>query len=178
MNKKEVLRWEIIGFVIIFFLGSFMHFAFALSGEFLPLALLAAVNESVWEHLKLAFWPALFFALFEFCCLKYGKKTNNFWSAKAVGIAAMPVLIIVFFYLYRMFLADSLFMDIFIFGLAVFLGQMISYKIMVYQKFNKINEKLGLIALVLMIIIFSLFTYFPPHLELFRDAVTGGFGII
>lgn len=177
MDKKEILKWEIIGFVIIFFIGSFLHFAFELSGKFLPLALIAAVNESTWEHLKLAFWPALFFALFELCCLKFGKKTNNFWSAKTIGIASMPILIVIFFYSYRVFFPDSFFMDIFIFALAIFLGQIISYKILAYEKMPKILDILAITALILIIIVFLLFTFHAPHWFLFKNPLTGGYGI-
>ncbi|MEM4188473.1 MAG: DUF6512 family protein, partial [Candidatus Hadarchaeum sp.] len=60
MNKK-LFYWTIAGTFFIIFFGSFLHFAFELSGNFRPLALIAAVNESTWEHLKLAFWPAFIF---------------------------------------------------------------------------------------------------------------------
>jgi hypothetical protein len=43
--------------------GSALHFAFDWSGHWLPLALIAAVNESVWEPMKLAFWPAVTWAV-------------------------------------------------------------------------------------------------------------------
>ena len=88
MNKEKILTWEIIGAVIISLLGSFLHFFFALLGEWPPVALIAAVNESVWEHLKLAFWPALIFALIEWPFFR--GKTKNFWAAKSIGIFTMP----------------------------------------------------------------------------------------
>ena len=37
----------------------------------------AAVNESTWEHFKMAFWPGLIFALIEYPFLK--EETNNFF---------------------------------------------------------------------------------------------------
>jgi len=44
----------------------------------------SAVNESVWEHLKLSFWPALPYSLLEHRHLR--GRTDRFLPAKAVGI--------------------------------------------------------------------------------------------
>lgn len=65
MSKAEIFRWEIAGAVLISLAGSLFHFVFEFFNKWPPLALIAAVNESTWEHLKLAFWPALVYALIE-----------------------------------------------------------------------------------------------------------------
>ena len=44
--------------------GSALHFVFDLLSGFAPVGIIAAVNESVWEHMKLAFWPMLVFGAF------------------------------------------------------------------------------------------------------------------
>jgi hypothetical protein len=46
-----------------------LHFAFGWSGRWLPLALVAPVNESVWEHLKMAYWPLCELTLVELIVL-------------------------------------------------------------------------------------------------------------
>lgn len=77
----------------------------------------------------------------------------------------MPVTIIVLFYGYKfLFRSDSLIWDIFIFILAVFLGEYVAYKFLVK------NEDLGknyvILSIILFIVIFTLFsvfTYFPPQ---------------
>ena len=33
-------------------------------------------------------------------------------------------------------------------------------------------------ALVVLGVLFVLFTFYPPHLPLFRDSITGGYGIV
>jgi hypothetical protein len=53
--KNSILKWEIIGIVFIVLAGGLLHFVFEWSGSWRPLAIIAAVNESTWEHLKLAF---------------------------------------------------------------------------------------------------------------------------
>jgi len=55
--RKKILRRELAGAVFIILLGSMLHFTFELSGENPVVGVFSAVNESVWEHLKLAYWP-------------------------------------------------------------------------------------------------------------------------
>jgi hypothetical protein len=174
--RNRVLLWELVGMVLITIFGSFLHFLFDLSGGLTPLALISAVNESTWEHLKLAFWPAFVFALAEFRYMR--KDSNNFLLGKTIGIYVMPILIIVLFYGYKAVLGGDVFvLDILVFVLAVVLGQFASYKILKMRQFSRNYDLIALIALVFALIVFSTFTYFPPHFELFRDPISGGYGI-
>jgi len=74
--KKSVLKWELVGIAVISVLGSVLHFAFEWSGNSAPVGVFAAVNESVFEHLKLTYWPALVYAAVTYGFLK--KSTSNF----------------------------------------------------------------------------------------------------
>ncbi len=49
-----------------FHLGLGVTFCFCLVGSMGANWLVAAVNRSIWEHLKLGYWPALFYAALEF----------------------------------------------------------------------------------------------------------------
>jgi hypothetical protein len=177
MNRTKILVWEISGAAVISLLGSLLHYVFAFVGEWPPAALIAAVNESVWEHLKLAFWPALIYAFVEWLFLR--KHLKNFWTAKAFGILTMPVIITSIFYGYKAFTGHHiLWVDISLFVFAVFAGQIVS-SILLLRQFIGVKVKiLAAILLVLMIAAFSLFTFFPPHCPLFRDARTGQYGIL
>jgi hypothetical protein len=177
MNKAKILTWEITGALIISLMGSLLHFVFALAGEWPPVALIAAVNESVWEHLKIAFWPALIYALIEWPFFR--KHTKNFWTAKSIGIFTMPVIIALFFYGYTSFIGyNILWLDISLFVFAVFTGQIISCRLLLLQSIASRIKILATILLVLMIAAFSLFTFFPPHCPLFCDPPTGQYGIL
>ena len=173
--KKTVLIYESIGIIFIVLLGSFLHFTFELSGYNKIVAVFSAVNESVWEHLKLGFWPALLFAMIEY---KRLKKTNNFLFAKTVGIYLIPITITVLFYSYTAILGENLFMDILIFIIAVIVGQLSSYKLLMYKKLSKNFGRISLIALIILLLMFVIFTYYPPEIGIFRDPVSGGYGIV
>jgi len=171
-----VLTWEICGMLFIIVLGSLLHFAFEWSGRWLPLGAVAAVNESVWEHLKLGFWPALLYAIIEHPWL--GRAPNNFSVAKSAGICVIPAVIVGLFYSYTAVLGEHLLAaDIAIFVVAVVAGQLVSYRLLRAAPLPRRLNLLAPVAVVLLGIAFVLFTYHPPALPIFRDSLTGGYGV-
>lgn len=174
--KRSVLKWELIGIIFISILGSVLHFVFDWSGRWEPVGVIAAINESVWEHFKIGFWPALFYAIAEYWFLK--KFTNSFIIAKTAGIYAIPVTIAVLFYSYTAATGQEiLIVDILIFVVAIAVGQLISYRILTLRQVPSWLNAVGLIILISLAIAFGVFTFYPPHLSVFRDAVTGTYGI-
>jgi len=175
--KRSILKWELIGIVVISILGSVLHFVFEWAGNWAPVGVIAAVNESVWEHLKLAFWPALFYAIFEYLLLRRAAK--NFMLAKAAGIFVMPIVIAIIFYSYTAIIGhEILIVDISSFFVAVALGQLVSYKILTMRRLPAWLDETGLALVIVLAIAYVMFTFYPPHLPIFRDAVSGGYGII
>jgi hypothetical protein len=174
--KRSTLRWELTGIGVIVIVGSVLHFAFEWSGNWPPMGVIAAVNESVWEHLKIAFWPALFYALFQYPFFR--SSAPNFVIAKAAGIYVMPLAIVVLFYSYTAIMGgDILIADILIFVVAVALGQLTSYKLLTMRRLPPWLDKLGLAMVVLLAVAMGVFTFYPPHLPIFRDSLSGGYGI-
>ena len=174
---EKLLKLELWGIVFIVLLGSFLHFSFELSGKNLFVATFSAVNESVWEHLKLAFFPAILWMLIELKLLK--ERPKNFLFAKTKGIYLMPLLIVAIFYSYKAILGrDFLVLDILTFIIAVILGQVVSYKLMFWQNIPKFYNKIALIFLFVLIFSFLIFTFYPPSIFLFHDPISKGFGII
>jgi hypothetical protein len=174
--QRAILRWELIGIAVISILGSVLHFAFEWSGDWPPMGVIAAVNESVWEHLKIAFWPALFYALFEYPFFKGLSK--NFVIAKAAGIYVMPAAIVVLFYSYTAIIGgEILIVDILIFVVAVAIGQLTSYKMLTMRRLPPWLDKLGIAMVALLAVAMGIFTFYPPHLPIFRDPPTGAYGI-
>ena len=175
--KKRILRWELGGIAFIVILGTLLHFAFDWSGRSTPIGAIAAVNESVWEHLKLGFWPALMYMALEYG--RFGKSANNFRFAKTLGIYLIPITIVVLYYSYTAILGHGVLMvDIAIFVVAVAVGQLLSYKLMIAAPIPARVNRFARIALVLLGILFVLFTFYPPRLPLFRDPISGGYGIV
>ena len=173
--KEYIMKWELLGIVFIVITGSALHFVFDLFGGWRPLAIIAAVNESVWERLKLGFWPALIYGFVEYRYIN--KLSGNFLFAKAIGILLIPLAITVLFYGYTAFTGHILAVDIAIFVVAVVIGQMTSYKILTAAALPSWTKWLGIVLLIIMLIAFATFTYYPPQLPIFRDPLTDGYGI-
>lgn len=176
MNKK-IFLWEMVGIVFIIMLGSLFHFVFEWSGHWEPIAGFFAVNESVWEHLKLPFWPIVIFALIEYNFIK--ENSNNFLIGKTVAALISIATILLVFYTYTtLFRIELLIVDILSFILGVLIGQVVSYKIMIRTEFASWYTKISWIIMIGLGVIFVIFTYFPPHLPIFQDSNTGLYGIV
>ena len=60
----------ISGTAVSFGLACLLHFLWEWSGQLLPVAVVASVNESVWEHVKILCWPFLFWSFAEYYILR------------------------------------------------------------------------------------------------------------
>jgi hypothetical protein len=176
VQDRKILALEIAGTLFIIFLGTALHFTFDFSGRNPLVGAFSAVNESVWEHLKLPFWPSLLWMLIEMYPLK--KEINNFFAAKTIGIIVMIVVIPVVFYAYTAFTEEILAVDIATFMIAVFMGQIISYRLFKKDKPSRRTEIIAIIVIALIAIIFVAFTYYPLHLSIFQDSNTHQYGIL
>ncbi len=175
-EKRAILWYEIAGIILIITLGSMLHFTFEWSGNQPIVGVFSAINESVWEHLKIAFWPTLMYVIFEYGYLN--KRTNNFFSAKTIGIYAIMLIIPTIFYSYTSITDENLIIDILSFIFAIIVGQLISYRLLTSKKLSRNLEQVSFIALVILTLAFIVFTFYPPHIQLFQDPNTGEYGII
>jgi hypothetical protein len=175
LKNRKVLTLEIVGTIFINFLGTALHFTYALSGNNLLVGSFSAVNESVWEHLKLPFWPSLLWMLIEMYPLR--KVVSNFFAAKSTGSIIMVILIPAVFYSYTAFTKEILAVDIATFMIAVIIGQIVSYRLFKQGKPVKSTETIAIIVIALLAILFITFTFYPPHLPIFQDSNNGQYGI-
>jgi hypothetical protein len=176
-QQKTILRYELLGILFITILGGLLHFTFEMSDYNPIVGAFSAVNESVWEHLKLGFLPAILWAIIEYRQIK--KEANNFFLAKTVVSYTIIVIIPLIFYSYTFFTGESIFViDIMSFIVAVIIGQLLSYRLLIHKQLPDKLEKLALIALLLLAVAFVVFTFYPPEIFLFQDSVTGEYGIV
>jgi hypothetical protein len=178
-RDRRLFRWEMWGILFITLMGGLLHFTFELSGDWLPLGVVSAVNESVWEHLKLAFWPAFFWTIIEYIFLRPTIGISpNFWLARAIGTLIMPVIIVVNFYSYTAFTGESLLaVDLSSFVIAIAVGQSAGYQILHRLDWPRPINWIGIVLFVIGILLFAVFTFYPPQAGIFRDPVSGRFGV-
>ena len=174
---KKLRRWEIAGFLFTALAGPLLHFAYGWSGENRVVAAVASVNESTWEHMKLLFWPVFLFALVEMIALT--GRYRNLLAVKLVGVLAGLGAIPVLFYTYTGILGQGNWIaDIAIFYLA---AALVSYLGCRLGEAGRLSggalQIAGLLLQWAVAFLMVYCTYAPPHIALFRDPVTGGYGI-
>jgi hypothetical protein len=179
--KNKVLIWEIGGFLFIGLIGAALHFTFEMSNfSSMEVAYFSAVNESTWEHLKMVFFPGLVFALIQYTYVR--DAVNNYIPARVAGLVIMPLVIAIGWYIYAPILGRSYFpADLFLFYLAVFLGQLVSYKLLTRTSLEKKFTQYAIGVFLVMFAAFSTFTFFPPNIFLFEHLDlkdTGLYGIL
>lgn len=175
--ENKIPYWQVVGFVFTAVVGTLLHFFFDWTGGNLTVALFSAVNESIWEHLKLLYYPMLLFALAEWMC--WGKKEEGFWCIKLLGILLGLGLIVVAYYTYTGALGVSAdWFNITIFFLAAGVAFWVENKLFQRDFRCPIGFGLSLFLIGLIAVIFTVFTFLPPHIPLFQDPVTGTYGFL
>ncbi|MBQ4037031.1 MAG: hypothetical protein IJC84_02780 [Clostridia bacterium] len=171
--KERASIWGWIGFTAVSVLGTLLHFLYDLWPNGFTAAI-SAVNESTFEHLKLAFFPMVLFAAVQY--FLFGKNRQDFWCVKLYGIGLVILLIPTLFYtLSGVFGKLPAAVDVAIFYLSVGLAFFFETR-----RFSApprpCRSALALSILALMTFLFALFTFYPPQIGLFFDPVSGGFG--
>lgn len=171
-------KWILIGIPILFFIGSIMHFLYNIFGENPFVGLIAPVNESIWEHTKMVLLPIiLWWSIFFFAREKHYAIDKNKWFTGALAslLTAIITIPLIYYFYTEAFGVELLWADILILLLSVTLGQLLGLHI--YRNGTGINANFVISVFIVLILIFMLFTFFPPHIPIFRDGPTGGYGV-
>lgn len=164
---RDAVRWEVGSVPVIFVAGSLLHFAYDWLGRLPWLAPFAAIDESVWEHLKLAFWPAAAFAVLEAAAI--GSRVRNFVLGKAVGLSIAPLAIVFGFYGYTAVLGfHTLVADLGLFVAAVAFGAAASLAVYAMPDLAVRGRSVGIAVIVVWIAAFASFTFQKPPFGLFH----------
>jgi hypothetical protein len=171
-------RWIVKGIPIIIIVACTMHYAYALSGNLTIVALFASVNESVFEHLKLSFWPMLIWWIIGYLIHYVRISSKNWFTAATVALVICPLFITAFYYTYTgAFGIHSLFLDISSLVIGVIIAQYLALHIYIHARIGLIGLIISLIILLLLIFFSIYFTLNPPHFPLFMDSLTGRYGM-
>ncbi len=176
LELKLIKRLSIIGFFVISIVGTLLHFSFEFFNNNLFVATFSAVNESVWEHIKIAVMPTFAWTIVELIVLKY--RQDNLWSSLIVKIITIITTITVGFYGYTAILGHHiLWVDIVLFFISILLGQIFAYKEIKSKKSKSLYEEISMYLVLIIFLMFVFFTFLPPKLEIFRDEVTSTYGV-
>ena len=174
MKQRSVL-WQAAGFALVTFGGTILHFLYNWTGGSILVAPFSGVNESTWEHMKLLYWPLFLFALVQ---RFFFKDQENYWCVKLAEILLGLLLIPVLFYTYNgVFGKSPDWINIAIFYISAALVFLFEWWAFKRDQPQCRYPRIAFAAICLIGILFVVFTFAPPQIPLFRDPLSGNFGI-
>ena len=173
--KRENWVFGVLGFAVVAFLGTVLHFAYEWLKEAWWIAPFSGVNESTWEHMKLMFWPMILFAVTESFFYRHHE---GYWCIKLRGVLLGLALIPLIFYTYNGVIGKSPdWVNISIFFVTAAVAFIYETKQLNREKAPCKSTRVALIAFLVIALLFIVFTFAPPKLAIFKDPLTGNFGI-
>jgi hypothetical protein len=155
---------NILRYLFVVLLGVFLHFAYELSGENPIMGLFSLVSESVWEHLKLVFFPMLVLTLWDM----FTNQRNNlcFLPARTLATLAGMAFVVILYYTVTGILGfQTALINILIYLLGVLVVFLVEKKLC--HRCNTISVKVAIILWALFFVLFLVFTIAPPALGIF-----------
>ena len=132
--NKQVFIFCLVGFLISCVLGSLAHFFYEWFGKSNIAALFFPVNESTWEHLKLAIFPTLIYFFFGLTFIKSPNYLFSFFIVLLIPIILIPFI----FFTYTAFTKSPiLIIDILSYFISIFVAFLFCYKILCFKPLSK-----------------------------------------
>lgn len=173
--KRSIGAWELLGFGVTSLGGTLLHFLYDWLGSAVLVAPFSGVNESTWEHMKLLFWPMFIFAIIQSL---FFKEIKGFWCVKMRSILLGLMLIPMLFYFYNGVVGKSPdWLNIAIFFISAAIAYVYEYKQFIKFKETTKSSLPCIVVLVCISLLFIVFTFFTPEIGIFKDPITGLYGI-
>ena len=164
---KHLKRYTIIGIIFVLTTGTLAHFLYDWIENNHIVGLFTPINESIWEHMKLLFFPMLLYS--PIMILKFHRKYSCITSALCFGILIGAFLIPLFYYVYTSILRRNVFvLDISTFILSIVIAFWLSYKLTLSCRLESYTTLLCIMVCILFVC-FLVFTYQPPNAAIFQD---------
>ena len=164
--QNKLFFYTLTGIIFTILIGTLSHFFYEWSRYNPYIGLVVPVNESVWEHMKMIFFPMLLFCSVENILLQ--KEYPQIYKANACAIYTGTFSIPVIFFTYTGVLGRNyLACDIAVFCLSVVLAFRFGYRLAknVPPSSCKIKSKIAACyyaAVLPLFLCFILFTLYPP----------------
>lgn len=173
--KRQVGLWQLVGFGVTVLGGTILHFLYDWLNGAVWIALFSGVNESTWEHMKLLFWPMFIFAIVQSF---FFRDYPNFWCIKLRGILLGLVSIPIIFYTYNGVIGKSPdWINIAIFFVCAAIAYIYELSQLKSKNAHCKSSRAAFIALCIIALLFMIFTFNTPKLDIFKDPLTNTYGI-
>ena len=173
--KRSIGLWQLWGFAVTALGGTLLHFLYDWTDGALWIAPFSGVNESTWEHMKLLFWPMFLFAIVQ---SRFFRERKDFWCIKLRGTLLGLVLIPILFYSYNGVIGPSPdWINITIFFVSAAVAYLYEARLFQAEKTPCHGSKGAILLLCAIALLFVVFTVLTPQIGIFKDPLTGTYGI-
>ena len=164
----------ILSVIVISIVGTFSHFLYDISNHNKVIGLFSAVNESTWEHVKIALTPTLLWGLID--GLIYGNNPNYF-LAKFISLLIIIILMPVLYYGHKAIIKKEIFiLDIISFYVVIITSQYLFYVLLRINATPYIIEYISCIGIFLLFGGYMIHTLMPAKSFMFKDPITNKYG--
>lgn len=173
MTRKQIFVFCLIGFLFVSVFGALSHFFYGWSGNNRIAGIFFPVNESTWEHLKLAIFPTIVY----FIAGVFLIKNENFFFSFFIALLAPMILIPVIFYGYTAFTGKAILaVDILTYFVCVAAAFLLCGVVLSRPPLGRGCKTAAIAGICVIFVCYMTFTLFPPRIFLFRDGITGLYG--
>ena len=173
--KRSIGLWQLTGFGVTSLGGTVLHFLYEWLGNSAWVAPFSGVNESTWEHMKLLFWPMFIYAIVQSF---FFKERKDFRCVKLRGILLGLALIPVIFYTYNGVIGKSPdWINIAIFFVCAAVAYIYETRLFNKETVTCKSHTGAFSALCIIALLFVVFTFATPEIGIFKDPLTGNYGI-
>lgn len=164
----------VISIVVISMVGTLSHFLYDITNHNKFMGIFAAVNESTWEHIKIALTPTLLWGLVD----GYIYGTNpNYFLAKTVSLIIIIILMPLLFYGHKYITKKDYFIfDIATFYIVIISSQLTFYFLLQVKPISFIIYYISCAGLFLIFGCYMIFTLLPIKNFIFKDPLTNKYG--
>ena len=164
----------LISFFIVSIFGVVLHYTHKWFKNGFLLHVFSAINESTWEHNKLAFFPMLLTVIIHGFLPEFNY--TGYWGSAFIVILSSVILIPLLYYPIKFVIGKEVTaVSISLYFVCIALSFSIEY-ILVSNKIYTIKDSWGQLGILLIFILFALFTYYPPKNFLFKDPIHRKYG--
>jgi hypothetical protein len=177
MTIDSVISFSLWMIVPLGLLGSVLHFLFDWTKHNRFIAFFSAVNESYWEHIKIAIWPVF---LLQIVLLSLGGyQIASFVPAATIALYSIPVSMVGLVFLYKSVTKHNiLWLDISIFFVCIAIAQSIFVLLLGQLAPTSGTVVMSSLFLLGLIAAFLLFTFRPPREpDVFLDPIKKDYGL-
>lgn len=167
-----------INAILIFIISFPIHFLYDLIPYFLT-SIIAPVNESIFEHMKLIA-TSIFFArmIIYFIRKKQGLSSDNYIFKSFLNVICTIVIFLIFYLpTYYLFIGENMAITLILYFISLLISEAI-FQVIWDVKLKHNYNLLGILLIVGLYILTTFLTYNPPRVDFFFDPQNKNYGII